>query len=310
MHKSVVAVCAGALALALSLVGAAPVIALPADPADAHILVFANAGVNDTSASGEVDRTITALQELGGTVTTFDGGDGSDTAWTAALVGIDVLSLPEPERGSLYVAGGTPFMSVAAATVVKNWVSAGGQVVANATFGAGSSYEPLLSFLTGLDYSTVFQPTVEFGLVWELQDDRILGAPAALTWVDGTYSFQNYGTWDAALKAGVTPIYLSADQQSMAVGSFSVGSGAFVFLAYDWYSDPVAAPDEIADWVTVLQLATQAFPTEAPVVVVPPAPQPELAEAGADGTHLAVGGGVLLLLGVSLLFLRRRALAA
>lgn len=263
MHKTVVAVCAGALALTLSLVGAAPVTALPADPVDAHILVFANWAVNDLSPDGEVARTITALQGLGGTVTTFDGGDGSDAAWTAALVGIDVLSLPEPENGRLYAPGGGPFMSDAAA-VLRAWASAGGQIVTHATWNWRTFYEPLLSYPTGLDFSAGYTIGTGPEPVWELQDHTISGAPTALGYVNGTYALMDYGTWSAELKAIVTPIYATADQQSMAVGSFAVGSGAFVYVAYDWYDDTSASAESVADWVTVLQLATQNFPRRAP----------------------------------------------
>lgn len=71
-----------------------------------NVLVFVNSFVSDTFPGQEVDQTITALEADDSTVTTFDGGDGSASAWAAALTGIDVIVFPDAEMGGVYYAPG------------------------------------------------------------------------------------------------------------------------------------------------------------------------------------------------------------
>jgi hypothetical protein len=280
--------------------GGAAQAAIPADPTQIDILVFENATVSDIGQ--EVALVSAALTPIGGVVTTFDGGDGSDLAWTTALAGIDVLLLPELEAGGpFYEVGGTPLVSDAAAAVIAAWVQAGGVVIMNGACPCFSpDYAQILGVITGKDFGLEFVESSDFSLVWDLQSP-ISGAPGQLLYSDGTYGLP-YGAWPADLKSIVAPIYLTADGQDLAVGNFSAGSGYVTYFGYDWY--PNGEPS-IADWETALRLAaTGALVAPFPAVV--PAAAPALAATGVSLELPVIIASLMLLVGAAFVLVSRR----
>ena len=253
---------------------------------DTHVLMFSNSAYGDTNPGQEDERTLTALQGSGATVTTFDGGDGSDTAWTAALAGIHVLVFPE---GTNYTPGGTSVISDAAMAVIKSWVVAGGVMIGTGGYG----HLAVVNFLTGLDYSSVWgDDSSPGGLGWVLQTANP-DLPATLFDVSYTGGQEFFDTWTPDLLAPLTPLYVSPDGTSLGVGTWAVGSGSFSYVAWDWFNGGGAT---MADWDLVLQ---SLIPTVAAA--------PALAATGSTvSTPLLGAGAFVLLAGAVLMFVARR----
>lgn len=237
------------LALAVSAVAAfATFTAVPAQATGSYsFLMFSKDGITDPS---QEDATMkTALEEIG-TVTVFDGGDGSASAWTTAIAGKDAIVFPE---GDVY--GNTDAMSSEAATVVKNWISAGGRAVGTGSY----DHADFIDYLTGIDRS------------W--QDDsgpesyaKLVSSselPASLPGGNYTGAISNYDEWTAEQKVGVTPIYQDGVTQDLAVAVFKVGSGSFTYYAYDWYPDEGEALTVLPAWNEALRLAASGAIAEA-----------------------------------------------
>jgi LPXTG-motif cell wall-anchored protein len=307
------AVSAFALAGGLVLASGTVAVAYPDEPADLNIVMFSNGLITDP---GQEDLGVHgALTGLGGTLTIFDGGDGSALAWSTALTDVDLLVLPEPERGPHYVAGGSVTMSDDAADVLRDWISDGGYVIA---MGAWDDYfyGPLLSALTGLDYNAATAVVERWGEPIVLQGS-VPGAPAELPHADGSYLFADFGAWSAELLAPVTPIYLSGDGQALGVGSWTIGDGIFLYVAYDWF--PGNTAENLAIWDDFLQFAAAGAFAPADAIVEPgpepepepePAAVPELAETGRDSATSAILALGALALGAALVVARRRGASA
>lgn len=266
-----------------------------------HILMFSNEDYTSAGQPGrEDDQTFAALGTTGATVTRFDGGDGSAAAWTAALANVDVLVFPESD--AIYEPGGSSVMSDDAAAVVKAWLSAG-----HTAFGTGGySHLGLVNYFTGLDYSDVWGTGGTE--TWNLQNTNP-DLPATLPNVNASDGLNQFDDWSTALSAPVTPIYLSADATNLGIGSFAVGTGAFVYVAYDFYPDP----DDIdsgntALWISALAtLVDEAIPAAVVTPVVPVAVvTPALAATGADLTGSALGAAGLLAVGAVLMLVIAR----
>ena len=254
--------------------------------ADTHVLMFSNSAYGDTNPGQEDERTLAALQGSGATVSTFDGGDGSDTAWSAALAGINVLVFPE---GTNYTPGGTSVITDAAMAVIKAWVVAGGVMIGT----GGYDHLAVLNFLTGLDYSSVWgDNNSPGGLGWVLQTaDPDL--PATLFDVSYTGGQEVFDTWTPDLLAPLTPLYVSPDGTSLGVGTWAVGSGSFSYLAWDWFN---GGGETMADWDLVLQSLV-------PTVAAAPA----LAATGSTVSAPLLGAAAFVLLaGAALMFVARR----
>jgi LPXTG-motif cell wall-anchored protein len=280
-----------------------------------NVLVFVNGSVSDTSPGQEVDQTITALEADDSTVTTFDGGDGSESAWVAALTGIDVIVFPDAESGGAYYApGGTAWMSDDALAALVDWVEAGGDVVVMGTYGstvAGDFFEAL----SGLPFSSVWAVTDGLTPLQRVGGDTSL--PASLDYADGTYPIVDVASWPTALTATLTPLYVTSDGDGLGVGRWTLGTGSFSYNAWDYYPwfgatvDPSEA-DNVNAWYAVLSqllaLAVDA-PQPQPQPVVDDAPQ--LAATGAESVAvLLVISAALLASGSALVWVRRRAHAA
>lgn len=256
-------------------------------PSQAQILFFSNptyVHVDEEGASMQA-----GLAETGATITVFDGGDGSSTAWGAALTGKDVLVVPETFV-PIWVSGGTPVMNDDAAAVVQAFVSAGGRAI----FGYNNNAD-LLSFITGIDYASVWNGGGD-AEAWDLQITEP-ALPAQLPYVDDVDAVTGFDTWAPELLAGVNPLYVGDGGTELAAATFPVGSGFVAMLGYDWFPDGApTSPAIIALWNIVLQYLANV-----------PVPEPALAATGvASSPLLWIGGGVLLVLGVAGIFVARR----
>ncbi|BDI22058.1 hypothetical protein [Herbiconiux sp. L3-i23] len=264
--------------IAAPFVGASAASALPAPDPDLGILVFSKEGFTDPD---EEDADISAELALIGSVTTFDGGDGSAAAWTAALADQDVVVFPE---GLVYADGGTDVMSEEAVVVVKDWVSAG-----RTALGTGSyTHGDLVDVLTGVDYTDVWS-NGRTGGEWSLQlDDATL--PTTLPNANYAGGLLAYSTWSDAQKASVTPVYLS-DDDNLGVASFSVGGGQFLYYAYDWFPAANEATNGVrAAWNEALRLGAGGRLTPAPTAPAPTSPVPA-PSAAALSLELKIAAG-------------------
>lgn len=229
------------LALAVSAVAAfATFTAVPAQAVNTYSFVmFSKDGITDPE---QEDATMkTALEEIG-TVTLFDGGDGSASAWTAALAGKDAIVFPE---GDVY--SETAAMSSGAATVVKNWISNGGRAVGTGSYDHGD----FIDYLTGIDRDWSDDSTD--GVYTKLVSSDSL--PETLPNGNYTGAITNYDEWTDAQKVNVTPIYQDLDNLDVAVAVFKVGRGSFTYYAYDWYPDNGEADTVLVAWNEALRLA-------------------------------------------------------
>ncbi len=306
MTRSLRAVAIGA-ALAIAATPFLGLTAATAAPGQA-VLVFANGAVSDDNPGAEIDQTIAGLEANDATVTTFDGGDGSAAAWTAALTDIDVLVFPEAERGQpYYTPGGTAWISDDAVAVIAGWTEAGGDVILMGTI-LSNAPAVLLDALSGLDFSSVW--AVDDGGTPLQLVDPTTGLPAELEYADGTYPIIDVDSWPAALTDGLTPIYLTADGTGLGIGRWTLGAGSFSYYAWDffpWFDPSVPETLEVVEaWYAALgELLDLALGQ----VVEPepePAAAPELAATGFDAAG-AVIAGALLLAGAALIVVRRRA---
>ncbi len=250
---------AGLLLAPLAMAGSAAA----AVPSQAKILFFSNSSYTDPA--NEDLTEIAALQEPGNTVTIFDGGDGTGPAWAAALAGQDVLVIPESSQ--LYL---TPVFSAAAADVLYDFVFNGGRLILPT-----SIQSQLLTFLTGLDYASVWQTDETHDPGFLVVDDPNL--PASVTYSDGTYPVINPSAWSEDMLEALTPLYVSEDGQQLHAGQWTLGTGTITVLAYDWFNGQTA--EDIAGralWNQLLQALTNvpvpaqlaATGSEAPVAPV------------------------------------------
>lgn len=319
---------AGTLALSAALVlgGAGTAQAYPDTAAEVDALIFSNDNVVDTS--NEYLNELSDLETIAGTVTPFDGGDGSVGTWLVALSGKDLFVLPEQENDLFYVKGGTPWISDAAYQALKNWVDAGGIMIVNGSGTGGEEIKPvnvdLLNGFTCLDFTgllgTVYwdsgEVDIEDGpeldadqaqfLDAELQaqiDFELLvtlpGAPDPLASRDGTYTLYT-PAWPAAVQNIATNVYASNDPAGeTAVVTFGVGAGAVLYLGYDWWEL------DSDQWYDVLTLAVAGD-----LPYKPQAPACALAATGSEvpvAPFAALAGALLLAGAAAVVVVRRRA---
>jgi LPXTG-motif cell wall-anchored protein len=262
--------------------------------------VFSNALCTDPP---EEDTDIVAsLEVTSSSVTVFDGGDGSESAWSTALATIDVLVFPEGcnfEQAALF--------SGAAQAWIKSWIEGGKTVVGTGSY----RHAAFVSYMTGLNYSTEFGNNTslsnEVANPWELQ---IASATLPATVPNGNYTggLRNYSTWTADKRAFVTPVYYSAGEDNLAVAYFTFGSGYYIYNAYDWYPDSDELTNGVrAAWDATLQFAASgqvAPPTTGTTTAGTSGPS--LAATGTDVFLPIVLGGLTLMTGILLVGSRRR----
>ena len=245
--------------------------------ADTHVLMFSNSAYGDTNPGQEDDQTFAALDASGATVTLFDGGDGSDTAWTAASWVPTIWFFPEMVS-SAWSPGGTSAMSDAAAQVVKDFINAGGHVIFTGAYTAVDFF----SFFSGLDYSGAFSTSAPTG-PYAIQGVNA-ALPSELAAVDYSGDLIDFGSWSTELKAPMTPLYVSASG-GLAVGTWTLGAGTYSYVAYDWFPD---TNDIDAGTVEPWNIVLTSLP-----FTLEPFPVPVLAETGSTISLIGAGAFVL-----------------
>lgn len=325
---------AAVTALALGLLASLLSVSAATAAAGQEILLFANGAVSDTTGvdGHEVDDFETALLASGATVTRFDGGGGSASAWETALTGIDILAFPEVEGGDpLYTPGpdSGDWLSDAAAASIASWVNAGGHIIfvgSRTTSSNDSGIPELMTELTGLDYTSVWETADLFDETSPVDSHPAIAdvtLPDPLPAVNGTYAVNDFNLWDATLLAPLTPIYTANGGSDLTVGVWTVGTGSISYLSYDYYFESgYTDPTEVADWTTVnswLLTNTGAGIDDGGAGdgdagdgdTGDDAEGSALAETGIDGSTVIVasGAGILLLVGFGLVLVRRSKLS-
>ncbi|MFM6967884.1 MAG: LPXTG cell wall anchor domain-containing protein [Microbacteriaceae bacterium] len=207
-----------AAAAAMS-ISALALVAVPAQ-ATASIVMFSNENVTDPT---EEDADMADALESLGTVTLFDGGDGSASAWTTALSGATALVLPE---GDVF---NSDYMTDAAADVLAGFVAAGHPIITTGAY----EHADLIDYITEIDRD------------WE--DDSVDGQwdlniasdvlPESLPNANYAGGISNWADWTLDDRAGVTPIYIDSARTNVGVAAFAHGSGFIYYYGYDWYPD-------------------------------------------------------------------------
>lgn len=192
-----------------------------------NIVMFSLEGITDPA---EEDTDMAAALASLGTVTNFDGGDGSAGAWTAALASADALVLPESDNddGLLY---GSAHLSAGAVTVIHDYIAAGHTVIGT----GGYTSQGLIDDLTGIT-RTWEDDGLEDDGVWNLQVESDV-LPATLPNANYAGGIDNWADWTDPQKVGVTPLYLNTEETNAGVATFTIGRGAFIYYGYDWYPE-------------------------------------------------------------------------
>jgi hypothetical protein len=233
------------MAMSLALVAVTP--STSADAVEKQILVFSKDPFTD---SDEEDAEITGAlrREFGeANVTIFDGGDGTAAAWSAALAGKDVLVLPESDQELLWVPGRTsrpgggpstewPILDEAMA-VIRTWAKAGRLVIGTGSY----SHLDIVEFLTETTFSeeSFGYFSSDYDEPWVRAAGLSTDLPATLPTGNYTGGIDGFADYTAGEKAVIQPLYVDVQGSDINVGvaRFRVGSGAYLYLAYDWYPD-------------------------------------------------------------------------
>lgn len=248
-------------------------------PTGPVVVVFSNDMYTDP-AQEDWDIATTLLPGAS-TMRVTDGGDGTAGTWTTLLTGADVLVLPE---GSNWSPGGTSAISDEALEVIRIWVSAGRTIVGTGSYDHGD----IVSELTGVDFTSAFGNNSENGPWQRVGSDTSL--PDELPNGNYTGGLGGVSSYTPEQLAVITPLYASAANDSIGVAEFAIGTGRYVYHAYDWYPDPDEIENGVRDlWNGALGVAAG---TSAP----PAAEDPELADTGASLLPVGLGAAALLLL--------------
>lgn len=272
----------------------------PGDTVDGPVIVvFSNDSFTDPL---EEDWDIaTVLLPTASEMRVTDGGDGSAGAWITVLTGADVLVLPEGDNWS---PGGTSAISDAALEVIRTWVSAGRLILGTGSYTHGE----IVSELTGVDFTSEFGNNDSNGPWQRVSSDTSL--PAELPNANYAGGLGDFSLYSVEQKAIITPIYQSLPNDSLGVAAFAIGTGSYLYHAYDWFPDEGELTNGVRDaWNGALVLAAAGDLTDPPAV--PEEEEEELAATGAElSSGLLLGGAALALAGVlALLVSRRRAQA-
>ncbi len=265
-----------AIALVSAIAVPLPAASAPGD----DVLVFSNGSVVDTSSGAEYDQISAAITAAGFDVTPFDGGDGSALAWTTALTDIEVFVLPEQEPGQFYTPGSpSAWLSEAAKDALIDWVQAGGTMLQSAACGGADI--TILSEATGLDFSDSVDHCSAIDPSPRWISDAAL--PASLDTPSATDSFDLGDMTEAQLD--LTTVWYASDTcgDYMSAGVFTVESGGFAFLGWDYFP----AGNDATSWNAVLAAMIDGNPaasTWAPPV--PPAPKDPITTTTSAGETL------------------------
>lgn len=265
------------------------------DPSGPVIVVFSRSSFTDPS---EEDWDIaTVLLPSASEMRVTDGGDGSAGVWESVLAGADVLVLPE---GSNWSTGGTAAISDAALEIIRAWVSAGRTILGTGSYDHGE----IVSELTGVDFTTEFSNRAPEGPWQRVSADTSL--PAEVPNANFAGGLMDFSLFSDAQKGIITPLYYSADSDNLAIGAFAIGTGAYLYYAYDWFPDGSELSNGVRDaWNGALVLGAAGDLTEEPEA--PAEEEPELAETGAQTIDLGIwSAAVLVLAGALALVATRR----
>lgn len=260
-------------------------------PSGPVIVVFSNGSFTDPA---EEDWDITTVLLPGASeMRVTDGGDGSAAAWTTVLAGADVLVLPE---GGNWEPLGTSAISDDALEIIRTWVSAGRSIVGTGSYTHGY----IVSELTGVDFFDEFDNDSRNGPWQRVSSDTSL--PAEVPNADYSGGLQDYSLFSVEQKAVITPLYFSAVNDNLGIGAFAIGTGSYIYNAYDWYpNDEELVDGTRAAWNGALVLAAGGDLTD------PPEPEPELAATGsAQSLEIMLGALGLVLAGSLVLVAMRR----
>ena len=192
-----------------------------------------------------------ALISISNTVKVFDGGDGSSGDWESALAGVDVLVFPEVHAATFWAANDTAVLTAAAKSYIKSWAESGKLIVGTGSY----SHLQMITDLTGVDFTSVGENGLSNGESWELFASSST-LPALVPHANKTGAISNYTSLSAGQKAVLTRIYYDTVDDSVAVANFTVGSGYYVYNAYDWYPDSNdISSGRRAAWNETLQFA-------------------------------------------------------
>ncbi|MFN4002862.1 hypothetical protein [Microcella sp.] len=267
------------LAVATAAVALFAIVATPlpasAAPGD-DVLVFSNPSVVDTSPGvdgGEYEWISAALTAGGYDVVPFDGGDGSDTAWTTALTDIEVFVLPEQEAGDFYDPTAPPaWLSEAAKDALVAWVRAGGVMLQSSA--CDPVHVSVMSEAVGVDYADAVDCSATDPAPRWIDDATL---PAQLDDANGTYGF-SLTTMSAEQLAPLTVWYAGSElddcsgalTESLAVGVFTAGSGRVAFEGWDYFND---TDNDQVSWNQVLASLIDGNPAASTwEAATPPAP--------------------------------------
>ena len=214
------------------------------------VVVFSNETYTDED---EEDTDIRiALVSISKTVTVFDGGDGSSDAWQTALSGADVLIWPERSGLEAWASGGNAVLSAGAQSWIKSWVEGGKLVVGTGSY----SHLQMITDLTGVNFNGTGNSSLDStGDPWARVSSNT-SLPASVPAANYTGGISNYSSLSDAQKAVLERVYYDAAKDNVAVANFTVGSGFYVYNAYDWYpSASDVSSGRRAEWDATLQFA-------------------------------------------------------
>jgi hypothetical protein len=218
------------------------------------------------------------LQSQGSSVMTFTGITAA--AFTAAVVGKQVLAIPELENGNL-----DPDLDAAARAAIANFVNGGGRLLVFVPC-SGDPLEVLNSTF-GFTLTTSCSAPTPITLNGPgAAGTRFAGGPPNLPWNNATDSV-NAGS----LPSGARIIYMDSNGDST-VTLIPVGAGEVIIMGWDWFdASPTGSQD--GGWLEVLRRATgQTVQTAA-------TPAPTMSVVG-------LAAGILILLAFGMLSLRQR----
>lgn len=219
-------------------------------------------------------------------VTVTDGGDATATTWTGLLAGVDTLVIPERNGPTIWESGRTEALRASgpetwpitdeAMAVIKAFAEAGGVIMGTGSY----SHRAIIQELTDRTYSEwnndypgnyIEDPGSETWAEWntgwfsrlagdDSLPERLPGANYTggleVTYADSADPSSDRA-WSAEERGGLAIVYgysgpyygdpATQTIEQVGVGVFTVGSGSYIYFAYDWYPDSADRNRDFAD---------------------------------------------------------------
>jgi len=183
-----------------------------------NVLVFSLAPFTDPS---EEDLIISqSLVSIASYIKWTDAADG----WAALLADVDTLVFPELNGQSFW----TGRFTSAARTDIKNWVTAGGLIVGTGSY----THQDILTDLLGESFTM----SDSYWNDWDLQVQSAT-LPATLPVGNYTGGIEDFSQLPSGIRSKAQLIYYDEANDNAGVVNFRVGSGFYVYNAYDWFPD-------------------------------------------------------------------------